>query len=384
MIHRRDFLRTAPAWPLLPGLMAAAVEAPSSPLRAAVIGHTGRGDYGHGLDRIFRGRPGIVTVAVADPVEAGRLAAQERSGAARAYADYREMLAREKPHLVSIGMRHSDQHQAVVLDCLRAGAHCYLEKPMTPGPLEAFELCAEADRRGLALAVAHTMRLAPVVVRLTALVAEGALGELAEIRAHGKQDARAGGEDLVVLGTHLFDLMRLFAGDPESVTARITVDGRPITRSDRRRVRDEVGWLAGDRVFATFAFARGVVGTFSSDVRLRTTAGPWGLELRGTRGTARLFADLVPRVSLQTGTADAPWQPLAVVPAMTAEAAQNPPVDDWLEAVRSGVRRRPACDGRNGAWAVRMAAGVFRAALERRAVDFRDADLPHPLDDPRG
>ncbi len=31
------------------------------------------------------------------------------------------------------------------------------------------------------------------------------LGDLLEIRSHGKQDHRAGGEDLVVLGVHLFD-----------------------------------------------------------------------------------------------------------------------------------------------------------------------------------
>src|SRR5688500_7210264 len=68
--------------------------------RAAVIGHTGRGDYGHGLDVIFNDVPGVTVVALADPEESGRAKAAARCGAARQYANYREMLEKEKPQLV--------------------------------------------------------------------------------------------------------------------------------------------------------------------------------------------------------------------------------------------------------------------------------------------
>ena len=66
-------------------------------LRAAIIGHTGRGDYGHSHDTIFNGRENITVVAVADPDEAGRAKAAARAGALRSYADYHEMLKQEKP-----------------------------------------------------------------------------------------------------------------------------------------------------------------------------------------------------------------------------------------------------------------------------------------------
>ena len=42
--------------------------------RAAVVGHTGRGNYGHGMDLAFAGLPGVEVVAVADPDAAGRAA----------------------------------------------------------------------------------------------------------------------------------------------------------------------------------------------------------------------------------------------------------------------------------------------------------------------
>src|SRR5688572_4849467 len=73
--------------------------------KAAIIGHTGAGDYGHGIERIFAGLPGIEVVAVADPHDAGRANVKTACGAARDYADYREMLDKEKPDLVGIGPR---------------------------------------------------------------------------------------------------------------------------------------------------------------------------------------------------------------------------------------------------------------------------------------
>jgi predicted dehydrogenase len=187
---------------------------PSVRLKAAVIGHTGRGDYGHGLESILKHRAGIELVALSDPDPTGRAKTAAKIGVSKAYADYREMLAKERPQLVSLAMRHAEQHHSVALAVLRSGAHLYCEKPFVTSPAEADDLLAAADQRDLRVAVAHTMRMAPIVVRLKQAVTGGLLGELAEVRAYGKLDARAGGEDRMVLGTHLFDLLRLFLGDP--------------------------------------------------------------------------------------------------------------------------------------------------------------------------
>ena len=43
----------------------------SPEFKAAIIGHTGRGDYGHGLDIIFHDRPNVELVAMADANAAG-------------------------------------------------------------------------------------------------------------------------------------------------------------------------------------------------------------------------------------------------------------------------------------------------------------------------
>src|SRR6476646_6528518 len=76
LLSRRDFLRQSA---LLAGAAGAgwlqlnaaqAAPAAHETLRAAIIGHTGRGDYGHGLDVLFNGVPGVQVVAIADPVAA--------------------------------------------------------------------------------------------------------------------------------------------------------------------------------------------------------------------------------------------------------------------------------------------------------------------------
>ena len=381
---RREFITaTAATLALVSSGALAANVAAGKVLKAAVVGHTGRGDYGHGLEKIFANCPGVELVALADPDEAGRKRGSERIGAPRSYPSHRELLERERPQLVSVAMRHADLHFEIVRDCLLAGAHVYCEKPFVTGPDQADALLMEAKKRRLKIAVAHTMRMMPVTVRLREAMREGLLGELVEMRAHGKQDARAGGEDLIVLGSHLFDLMRMFAGDPISCSARVLEKGRDITRDDRRSVKDNVGLVAGDEVFADYAFGNGVHATFTSTAKLRETMGHWGIELLGTKGVARINCDISPNVFIRRsggwtakGKSDA-WEPLDAELIQSAPEHNLGPVGDWLDAVAKD--REPECSGRNGAWAVEMVSAVYQSALTKGRVAFLLNSRAHPL-----
>ena len=384
VITRRNFARLVSS----AGVIAATdfpclTAEPSAKFKAAVIGHTGRGDYGHGLEGIFANRPSIEVVALADPDPDGRSKTAAKIHAPRSYADYREMLEKERPNLVSIAMRQSDQHHAIALGALQAGAHVYCEKPFVTAPLESDELLAEAHKRGRKIAVAHTMRMMPEIVRLKQAIAEGLIGDLVELRAYGKQDSRAGGEDMMVLGSHLFDLMRLFLGDPLWCTARVLWQGHDITPGDRRIVQDNVGYVAGDRVFAQFGFANGMNATFTSDAKLRETVGHWGIEFYGSKEAARINCDISPNVFIRRSTAwksegkTDRWEPLDA-PLVNSPPAHNPgPVGDWLDAIARD--REPECSGRNGAWAVEMVMAVYRAALSRERVLFPLKERKHPL-----
>ena len=354
-----------------------------TPFTAAVIGHTGRGDYGHGLDGIFQNRPGVKLIALADPDDTGRKRTAEKIKAPRQYSDYRELLEKERLNLVSVAMRHADLHFPIALAALKAGAHVYCEKPFTTNPAEADELLRAAKARNLKIAVAHTIRMMPIVVRLKQGLREGLIGELVEMRAYGKQDSRAGGEDMMVLGSHLFDLMRLFAGDPQWCTARVLAKGRDIAASDGRLVKDNVGPVAGDEVFAQFGFANGIGATFTSSTKLRETVGHWGIELLGSKGAVRINCDISPNVFMRHSTAwqasgkTDEWKPLDVALIKSPPEYNLGPVDDWLEAIAKD--REPECGGRNGAWAVEMVMGVYQAALGKARVAFPLTMRTHPL-----
>jgi len=383
-MKRRQFLGTATAaagvsvlasgWPIVAG-------ASDARMKAAVIGHTGRGDYGHGLDEIFQERSDIQLVAIADADAEGRARAVAKLKPARSYADYREMLERERPTLVSVAPRHADQHRDMVLAALRVGAHVCCEKPFTTTPAEADQLLEEAARRRLRIAVAHQIRLAQAIVILKDSIAAGLFGRLIELRGYGKQDSRAGGEDMMVLGTHIFDLMRLFAGDPMSCTARVLWKEREITRADARTVQDQVGLVAGDEVMAQFAFAGGVQGSFTSRAALRETVGAWGLELIHSRGVVRINAGIPPRLFVRQRVEwRDEWRPFASeFEAREANFtyANARLVEDWLQAIAKGTE--PACSGRNAAWAVEMVMGIYEAALSGRRVAFPLTRRAHPL-----
>ncbi|MBK7999745.1 MAG: Gfo/Idh/MocA family oxidoreductase [Verrucomicrobia bacterium] len=394
--NRREFLGRsllaagALNWSGVSLVAAEANIAQSGSWRAAIIGHTGRGDYGHGLDVVFNDLPGVSVVAIADPVTSGREAAAKRSGALRQYGDYREMLAKEKPQLVSIAPRWSDQHHAMGMAALEASAHLYLEKPITTTLAEADELIALAGKRRLKIAVAHQMRLAPNIVHLKRKLSEGLIGDVVQIRSWGKQDNRAGGEDMLVLGTHLFDMMRHLVGDASWCSARILHEGREFTKADARTVKEQIGLVGGTEIEAQFSFANGLLATFTSRAALRDTVAHWGMELIGSKGVVRILMDVFPQVFLlesgkwtAQGKTDR-WALLKDDPTVnfTAEQrgfgpANRRVVDDWLNAIRAD--REPSCSGRDAMRALEMVMAVYQAGLTGMRAPLPLPSRSHPL-----
>ena len=382
-MKRREFLQhTIGLAGLGAGVRPRLNAAAATPVRkAAVIGHTGRGNYGHGLDVLFAGRPGIELVAVADPDAAALAKARERTGARRVYADYREMLERERPELVSVAPRWTDQHHAMVRAALAVGAHVYCEKPFTRTLAEADDLLRQADGAGRRIAVAHQTRLVPGTLQIKRRLDDGLIGDLREIRVHGKQDRRGGGEDMVVLGTHQFDLVRFFAGDPQSCRARIFQDGREIGPADVRAPTEDIGPVVGDDVDATFALKSGVIVRYTSRAGRAAADGPMGMELVGSRGSVRFLNDFSPKVFLREGDQ---WRPLDLNPAAKAfpaaeavNVANGRVVDDWLAAIAEG--REPVCSGRAAMKSLEMIHAVFAAGLSRSQVEFPLKNRAHPL-----
>lgn len=264
--------------------------------RVAVIGRTGKGNYGHGLDEVWKLIDNAEIVAVADEDEKGRAAAVKRLNCKTGYADWREMLEKEKPNIVSVCSRWLDGHREMVVGCAEAGASIFLEKPVARNLAEADEMVTACERHHVKLAVAHQTRYSPRLKRVKELIGDK-LGDLVEMRGRGKEElTRGGGQDMMVLGSHIMDLMRYLAGDAQWCFAKLSQNGRPVTKDDVREGVDAMGPAAGDDIQAMYGFAGGVTGTFATRKSKHGAGKRFGLQVFGTKGVVHLEFGGLPAV----------------------------------------------------------------------------------------
>ena len=73
------------------------------------------------------------------------------------YLDYREMLEKENPQLVAIATE-SGKHAQIALDCIEAGCHVIIEKPMALSLIDADKMIKAARERGVKICVSHQNR----------------------------------------------------------------------------------------------------------------------------------------------------------------------------------------------------------------------------------
>lgn len=349
--------------------------------RAAAIGRTGKGDYGHGLHTAYQGIEQVEFVAVADPDEAGRLKAQRETGAPRAYADYQEMLRAETPDLVSVCPRWTDCHLELVLACLESGAHVYCEKPMTWNLEEGDRIVAEAAVRQLKVAVAHQGVYLPRIQHLKNLLAQGRIGQVLSLHAHGKQDSRGGGEDMIVLGTHLFNMMRFFAGEVAWMSAQVTAEGHELEKADIRQPGEPVGPVAGDCVNSYFSFKSGAAGFFDSR---RDQAGPrYGMEIVGSEGTISLLGGsggesmIYPHPCFRPADQSQQWRPLDEVPDQPLAKGNQLALLDLIGAAEED--RQPLSSAADAVAALEMILGTYESQITGQRVQFPMQQRRHPL-----
>lgn len=269
----------------------------SARTRIAIIGSTGRGDYGHNLDRTWLAIPDCEIVAVADDDKAGLAAAAKRLNVRDAYTDYREMLDRAKPQIVTVCPRWVDQHRDMVVAAAERGIHVFSEKPLCRTLAEADEMVAACERSHVKLAIALQTRYSPKLPVVQELIASGKLGRVLEYRGRGKEDQRGGAEDLCVLGIHLFNLIGTFSGKPAWCLASVTQKGKPITASDIQPGNEGFARMAGDAVHAMYGgFADGATAHFDSERLAMGKPSRFGLTIYGTQGVLEILSGYLPSV----------------------------------------------------------------------------------------
>src|SRR5471032_2135033 len=106
-----------------------------------------------------------------------RLAEVARAtGARKAVADYRELLALEEIHAVYISATPETTHYPMARDCLAAGKHLFLEKPIALELAEADELIALARKNKLKFTIGYSQRFNPKFAYVRKSIREGTIG----------------------------------------------------------------------------------------------------------------------------------------------------------------------------------------------------------------
>ena len=368
--------------------------------RVAVVDHyrkRAKGD--HGTHMAFAGLPNVEVVAVADPDEESRLATQHDTEAPRAYRDWAELLDREKPDIVCVCSRLPTQHLDVIVGATEAGCHIYCEKPLSVSLAEADRMIEAADVAGARLAVGHLARHAPVFQKARDLIQSGSIGQPLSVFCRGKEDDRGGGEDMLVLGSHLLDVARFFFGDPQWVFGHVTTEGHDFTLADVREPTEPLGPVGGDNITALYGFADGVRGQFESrrglfdggEVRM-------GITVVGSEATLSVRYDnernLRIRRSRRPGEDGGEFEVIPTPP--TPDPPGATPLEgtsgiggyfarsnrlaalDLLAAIEE--EREPVASGRDARWSLEMIHGAYASHLERRAMPLPLTDREHPLE----
>jgi UDP-N-acetylglucosamine 3-dehydrogenase len=226
------------------------------PIRWGIIGV---GRFGLLHARIAASLPGVELVALCNRNTQKLAVAAAEFPNARAFEDYRQLLASTEMDAVSI-TSHWRDHFGIAEAALGAGKHVLLEKPMAANTNECRRLMAVSARAAGFLMVGHICRFDPRISLAKKAIHEGRLGRILSLHAKRNLPVAPGPlrldkiSPLMGDGIHDADLMMWFLGTaPSRIYAHYV-------RVDQFQHPD-IGW-------AMLQFGSGAVGVIETNWRL--------------------------------------------------------------------------------------------------------------------
>ncbi|MBI3969782.1 MAG: Gfo/Idh/MocA family oxidoreductase [Chloroflexi bacterium] len=322
----------------------------------------------HAHAACYRAAEGVALVAGADSHAGQREAFGRKWGldTAQLYDDYHEMLARERPEIVSI-CTSAKPRAAILRDVLAADAGVraiWAEKPMAISLAEADEMVESCRQAGVLLAIGASRCWDPIYNRMRELIDLGEIGDVLQVIGLGRCA-------LSHNGSHLLTLVAYLAGGPHArcswVFGHMEDDARAATDDD----------LSGN---GYLQFENGVQAFVRA---MPCGAADWEFEVIGTKGRLRAVndADQVEfwKVTAPTlaGRRREPARqgfpmpvPGSSIGGLTGHSANLRTVQDLLAGLRTG--KEPNCNGEAGRQALEIAIAL-RESHRRGGVRV---DLP--------
>lgn len=184
-MNRREFLKASAAAGLLPSAVPIiGADSPSKKYRTALIG---TGWWGKNILREAMASGECKIVALCDVDERFLNPAAENvqklTGEAPVkYRDYRELLEREKPEIVIVATP-DHWHPLQTIAGVKAGAHVYVEKPISHTVKEGCAMVKAAREAGRVVQVGTHRRVSPHNVSGREFIRSGKAGKIGMVRA---------------------------------------------------------------------------------------------------------------------------------------------------------------------------------------------------------
>jgi UDP-N-acetylglucosamine 3-dehydrogenase len=330
--------------------------APSPRYRVAIIG-AGRpwrseGSTGFGMSHAhaqgYQKTGKCELAAVADISEENAREFAEKYDIPKTYTDYREMLATEKPDLVSVCV-WPHLHAEMVIAAAEAGAkgiHC--EKPMARTWGESRRMHQAAKTSGCKLTFNHQRRFLDTFQAAKRLIDEGAIGELQRL------EGQCG--DLYDWGTHWLDMFFFYNNE----TPAEWVIGQIDRRSEDRKV---FGHQLEDQGLCHFKFQNDVRGLLITGYQAKLGAdnriiGSDGvIEVRNEQPNVRIRAK-----------GDADWRAVETSEGLHGGVAIDRAMADLVDSI--GADRTPLLSSRHAIQSTEVIFAAYESSRRRGRVDL--------------
>jgi len=261
----------------------------SDTIRAGVIGFGLAGQIFHAA--VVNETPGLEVAAILE--RSGKLAPAKYPGA-HVVSSLDEMLA-DKSIKLCIVATPNDLHRSLSEQCLRAGRHVVVDKPLALTRGDAAALAAVAQEHKVILSAYHNRRWDGDYQTVQNLLSTGRIGDPLMFESHfdrfrleprpgaWRETEAAGGGILFDLGPHLIDQALSLFGNPTSLWADVRTirEGMPVDDAFDIQLTYEDSPIAAQRLLRVWLRATMGAATPGARFILHGTKGSyekWGLD----------------------------------------------------------------------------------------------------------
>jgi predicted dehydrogenase len=339
-------------------------------LRGAFIGFGNVAANGHMPG--WRSRDDVRIVAATDAAGSRREAFLAACPDGQWHDGLDDLLMREQLDFVDI-CAPPGSHAALIGRALGAGLHVLSEKPLATRLDDAERLASAAEHAGRILHTVHNWLKAPVCLRISALIDEGAIGAVRSVRwrtlrtqpatavstpgvANWRVDPRlAGGGILIDHGWHALYCVARWAGVPLSVSARL----------ETRRFHEQPLEDTATLILKTASGLSEIFLTWAAEERSNT------IEIDGDAGHIRVAGD---SVILKSNSGERRWTSPSL-----SEGSHHP---EWFGGVAADFLAAAAGGGKGNLDEALLCARLIDAAQRSSAAGAVAVALSGQAPDP--